>query len=425
MIIHAVQEGETIELIAENYGISTERLILENEIKSPNKLVVGETLVILYPEITHTVQEGDTLVGIADYYRVTVMQLLRNNPYLSNREFIYQGETIVISYTDDKIMRLSTDGYAYPFIDKEVLRKTLPFLTYLTIYSYTVTAEGEINDIDDKEIIQISKEYGVAPIMMLTAATQDPTEEINVTHNVLMSQEKQNQFIDNVLSILKTKGYYGVNISTPYIFPQDLEVYVDFVVMFSNRIKSKGFTVFVTINLNIFEILTSTRYVGLDYARLSQVVDGVMHMQYERGNIIGIPTGVVAFDSVRNYLEYMTKQIPPEKTLIGIPILGYIWERPFIPCITRGLVITNSSAIEYASDAGATIQYDDITKSSYFQYISIQEFIVRFRDARSIDAYMKLAPEYGLYGVSIWNVMSFFSQMWLVINSQYEIAKIT
>lgn len=425
MIIHAIQEGETIELIAENYGISTERLILENEIKSPNKLVVGETLVILYPEITHTVQEGDTLVGIADYYRVTVMQLLRNNPYLSNREFIYQGETIVISYTDDKIMRLSTDGYAYPFIDKEVLRKTLPFLTYLTIYSYTVTAEGEINDIDDKEIIQISKEYGVAPIMMLTAATQDPTEEINVTHNVLMSQEKQNQFIDNVLSILKTKGYYGVNISTPYIFPQDLEVYVDFVVMFSNRIKSKGFTVFVTINLNIFEILTSTRYVGLDYARLSQVVDGVMHMQYERGNIIGIPTGVVAFDSVRNYLEYMTKQIPPEKTLIGIPILGYIWERPFIPCITRGLVITNSSAIEYASDAGATIQYDDITKSSYFQYISIQEFIVRFRDARSIDAYMKLAPEYGLYGVSIWNVMSFFSQMWLVINSQYEIAKIT
>lgn len=261
--------------------------------------------------------------------------------------------------------------------------------------------------------------------MMLTAATQDPTEEINVTHNVLMSQEKQNQFIDNVLSILKTKGYYGVNISTPYIFPQDLEVYVDFIVMFSNRIKSKGFTVFVTINLNIFEILTSTRYVGLDYARLSQVVDGVMHMQYDRGNIIGIPTGVVAFDSVRNYLEYMTKQIPPEKTLIGIPILGYIWERPFIPCITRGLVITNSSAIEYASDAGATIQYDDITKSSYFQYISIQEFIVRFRDARSIDAYMKLAPEYGLYGVSIWNVMSFFSQMWLVINSQYEIAKIT
>lgn len=182
MIIHVVQKGETISSIAEYYGVSIERLILENEIKNPNKLVDGETLVILYPEITYTIREGDTLKGIADYYGVTVMQLLQNNPFLSNRMYIYPGEAIVIKYKDDKIMKLSTDGYAYPFIDREILIKTLPFLTYLTIYSYTVTAEGEIFEVDDEEIIQIAKEYGVAPIMMLTAATQDPIEEINVTH---------------------------------------------------------------------------------------------------------------------------------------------------------------------------------------------------------------------------------------------------
>jgi spore germination protein YaaH len=33
MIIHVVQEGETAILIAEKYGISAERLIIENEIK--------------------------------------------------------------------------------------------------------------------------------------------------------------------------------------------------------------------------------------------------------------------------------------------------------------------------------------------------------------------------------------------------------
>ncbi len=39
-------------------------------------------------------------------------------------------------------------------------------------------------------------------------------------------------------------------------------------------------------------------------------------------------------------------------------------------------------------------------------------------------AYVKLAPQYGFYGVGVWNIMRFFPQMWLVINSQYEIEKV-
>lgn len=425
MIIHIVQEGETIDLIAEKYKISVERLIQENELKKPAQLVIGEALVILYPEITHTVKEGDTLVGIAAHYGVPVLQLLRNNPYLSDREFIYPGESIVISYENDKITNLSTNGYAYPFVDMGVLKKTLPFLTYLTIYSYTVSAEGEIYNIDDDELILIAKEYGVAPIMMLTAATRDMTEEIFVTHNVLQSKEKQKLFIEKVLTILKTKGYYGVNISTPYINPQDLDPYVDFIVAFSDGIRSQGFKVFITININVFELLTDTLYIGLDYERLSNAVDYVMHMPYELGNVLGIPTGLIAFHSMKDYLDYMSKQMSPEKTLFGMPILGYVWERPFIPCVTRGLVITNSSAIELARNAGATILYDETTKASHFQYRSEKEFIVRFRDARSVDAYVKLVPEFGFHGVGIWNVMNFFTQMWMVINSQFEITKIT
>lgn len=424
MIIHVVQEGETTNSIAEKYGILAERLILENEITPPNNLAVGETLIVLYPEITYTIQKGDTLTGIADHYGVTVMQLLRNNPYLSNRDYIYPGETIVISYKDNKNIELSTNGLAYPFIDKDILIKTLPFLTYLSIYSYTVTAEGEIYDIDDKEIIQIAKEYGVAPIMLLTAAAKDQTEEINVSHNVLLSLEKQNRFIDKVISILKIKGYYGVNISTPYIFPQDLEKYVNFIIDFSNRIKSEGFKVFDTISLSVFEIMTSTKYIGLSYARFEQAIDFVMHMSYELGNNIGIATSLVAFDSVKNYLGYMAEQIPPEKSVIGVPISGYVWERPYIPCITVGISITNSSAVEIARDFGATILYDEVTKASYFQYISDKEYIVRFRDARSVDEYVKLVTEYKFNGAAFWNIMNYFTQMWLVINSQYIIEKV-
>ena len=112
MIIHVVQPGETANDIAQQYGVSEERLILDNEIKNPNNLVPGRTLVVLIPEVTHIVQEGDTISEIAEQYGISVHQLFINNPYLSDREFIYPGEMIVISYQDEKIGNLSTYGYA-------------------------------------------------------------------------------------------------------------------------------------------------------------------------------------------------------------------------------------------------------------------------------------------------------------------------
>jgi spore germination protein len=80
MTIHVVQTGETINSIADKYSVSTDRLILDNGIKTPRSLVVGEAIVIVHPEITYTIQEGDTLGGIAELYGVTLFQLLRNNP---------------------------------------------------------------------------------------------------------------------------------------------------------------------------------------------------------------------------------------------------------------------------------------------------------------------------------------------------------
>lgn len=91
MIIHVVKQGETIYSIAEYYDKSVERLILENGIDNPNNLVIGETLVILYPEIEHTVEDGDSLASIAESYNTTIIDLLRNNPIYLIEKYISWG----------------------------------------------------------------------------------------------------------------------------------------------------------------------------------------------------------------------------------------------------------------------------------------------------------------------------------------------
>lgn len=123
MIIHIVQPGETIEVIANHYNITVERLILENGLTNLNQLVTGQAIVIVSPEITYTIQEGDTLYSIGEKYNVSIMEIFRNNPYLAVREFIYPGETIVIKYETNKLRSIAMGGYAYPYIDRDIQSK--------------------------------------------------------------------------------------------------------------------------------------------------------------------------------------------------------------------------------------------------------------------------------------------------------------
>ena len=127
MVIHIVQPGETINSISEYYKIPVDRLILENGITNPGNLAVGQTIVIVQPETLYTVQAGDTLESIAKQHGTTPMELLRNNPYLSDRESLYVGESIVIRYQTNKSRTIATSGYIFPFIDKSVLKKNTSF----------------------------------------------------------------------------------------------------------------------------------------------------------------------------------------------------------------------------------------------------------------------------------------------------------
>jgi len=425
MIIHVVQPGETIYSIAESYKVSAISLIQDNGLIAPNELVVGQTIVIVYPEKTYIVQEGDSLIGIADANGVTLMQLLRNNPYLSDREFIYPGETIVISYNENK-RKISTNGYAFPFINKDTLRKTLPFLTYLSIFNYRATADGEIIGIDDTEIIQIAKEYGVAPIMLLSTLTIQGTGSQEVAFSIFYNEELVDRHIDNILNILKAKGYYGINVTFQFINPENRQIYENYIEKLSNRLNNEGYLVFVTLTPKTIFNENEVTFEKIDYSGIGQAANGIMFLSYNWGYSFGPPAAVTSVFMVREFLDYVVTMIPTEKIYVGLPIIGYDWQLPYESGISRANSLTTDAAIALASEVGAVIQYDETSQSPFFEYVDnssgiSKQHIVWFKDARSIDAIVSLVPAYGFQGIGIWNIMYFFSQMWLVINSQYEI----
>ena len=98
---HKVKSGESLEKIAKNYGVSTQELIKANKNINPNKLKVGENLCIPQNTSTKTqdyaiykVKKGDTLQSIAEKFGVDVQELKSFNNLKSEK--IIEGQEIKI-----------------------------------------------------------------------------------------------------------------------------------------------------------------------------------------------------------------------------------------------------------------------------------------------------------------------------------------
>ncbi|HWT73407.1 MAG TPA: LysM peptidoglycan-binding domain-containing protein [Mobilitalea sp.] len=423
MIIHVVQSGETIDSIAEQYHVPVERLMVDNGIMYRKKLVPGQTIVIVFPEQTYTVKEGDTVSSIAEANGISLIQFLRNNPFLSERQYIYPGETLVISYNNHN-GKIATNGFANPFIDRNVLKKTLPYLTYLTIFGNRITDTADIEIVDDTELIEFAKAYGVAPIMFLTTLTTQGLGSQETSYKILYDPDLVDRFIENVLNLLNTKGYYGVNITFQFINQENIEIYNNLIIKLVNVVKSAGYYIYITLSPRPVYTLNETAFEEFDYSYIASLVDGILFMSFNFGYSFGPPEPIVSVQLMTDYSKFAVTIMPPEKLTIGLSVIGYDWKLPYVAGISKANSLSINSAIDLAADKEVVIQFDEVSQTPFYNYTESVlpiKHIVWFIDARTVNGTVKLITEHKFHGINIWNIMYYYSQQWLVINSQYEI----
>lgn len=125
-------------------------------------------------------------------------------------------------------------------------------------------------------------------------------------------------------------------------------------------------------------------------------------------------------------VDYALTEIPADKINLGIPNYGYDWTLPYIAGESKAQSLSNVAAVELARERHAAIEFDRAAQSPYFRYfVRVNgepiEHIVHFEDARSIDAKLRLIAEKALRGGSVWNIMRYFPQLWLVLNNLFTI----
>lgn len=383
-MIHVVKSGESIDTIALQYGISPYDLAFDNQIEPPYPLVVGQALWVQV-----NTEEG--------------MQQRENRTFF---------------------------GYAYPFIEEDTLLSSLPYLRQLYNFSYGYTDEGELVPLADENLLLAAARFGVESVLVLTPFSREGTFS-NQLVNVLVENRDvevvledgstqlipiQQRLTDELLIVMQEKGFSGIDVDFEYILPEDKENYVEFIRYLVSRFSPYGYRVTVALPPKISDDQPGLLYEGMDYEGIGEAADAVLLMTYEWGYTYGPPMAVAPIPSVRRVLDYAITRIPANKIYMGLPNYGYDWPLPYVRGETKAETIGYLRAIELAREYGVEIQYDEVSQSPFFRYVTGEnvEHEVWFEDVRSMQAKFQLISEYGFLGGGYWNLLRFFRANWLL-----------
>ncbi len=378
MEIYVVKSGDTVDSIAESHGIPVSSVIYNNQLVYPYPLAVGQALLL---------SSGESSVP---WYPAWV------------------------------------NGYAYPFIQQDVLSETLPFLSSLSVFSYGFTAEGDMipPTLDDSFMISAALTAGVRPVLTLTPLGPDGNFNNALITSVVNNPAAKDNLFTNLLATVQVKNFRGVDIDFEYIRPEDRIPFADFVADVRNLLSPYGYHVSVALAPKTSDTQAGLLYEGKDYGLLGEAADSVLLMTYEWGYTYGPPMAVAPLDKVRQVVEYAVTRITPSKIDLGIPNYGYDWTLPFVQGSSRATTVSNQEAVRIAIEAGVPIQFDEVAMSPFFRYEkSGQQHEVWFEDVRSYREKFSLLPAYGLRGMGYWQIMRFFRPNWLLLENTFQIQK--
>lgn len=433
MFIYTVEAGDTVYSVADEFGVPPSVIIGDNALTDTGALAIGQALLIRQPTSIYTVAEGDTVASVASRFGLDVNALYRLNPSLGGLPALYPGQTLVTGDVPPTYGTIETNAYVYPYVNRDVLRRTLPYLTYLTIFTYGITRDGALippSEADEREIIALAREYGVKPLLLLSTLTEAGTFSNELAEYVLTNPAIEDAVIRELTDTIVSRGYSGVDLDFEYIGGELADEYVNFVRNVNSALDSRGdYLTAVALAPKTSSDQPGLLYEGHPYGALADAADRVLLMTYEWGYTYGPPMAVAPIDQVRRVVEYALTEMEANEAFLGVPSYGYDWTLPYVKGESMARSLSAEEAVRIAVDTGSRISFDEKSAAPFFSYYAPdatgtpRDHIVWFEDPRSIGAKLSLINEYGLVGPSVWNGMRWFPQLWLMTNGLFTIEK--
>lgn len=426
MQVHIVQPGQTTYRIAQFYGIPYEDIVEANELPNPERLVVGQTLVIPNVGNYYWVRPGDSLWSIAQRFGLSYHELARVNA-ISVDQPLSIGFRLYIPPRPRR--RAEFNAYVEPrggtvsAALEESARETARYLTYLAPFSFLAQRDGSLREPPLNQFPEIARSNRVVLMMVITNQENDQFSD-ELGRILLNDIPIQDRFLDNIVTTANRYGFRDIHFDFEFLRPEDREAYNAFLRKAKARFAEQGWLMSTALAPKTSADQKGKWYEGHDYRAHGEIADFVVIMTYEWGYSGGPAQAVSPIGPVRRVLEYALTELPGSKIMMGQNLYGYDWTLPFVEG-SSARAISPQQAIQIAARHGVAIQYSERDQAPFFQYWDAEgrEHEVWFEDARSIQAKFDLIKELGLRGMSYWKLGLSFPQNWLLLEDNFEVVK--
>jgi len=301
---------------------------------------------------------------------------------------------------------------------------------------------NKLNSATVEKLLYQSKILGQQTVLTVTAM------EPELIESIINNPTNRQTAINSIITVYNDYGFEDVNIDFEYLGNSDEISRSNFVTFIkdlrSSCIQAKSNC---KIDIDIFGN-TAESYRLWDLEKLSPIVDRFIVMTYDYyrksssqagpvAPIIGkctqdTPQGQTCLEwDVNTHISQITKVIPSEKIILGIPFYGYEWQTASDDYLANtykgtGALATYQRIQLLFSDteiSSLSAKWSPISLSPYITYMQKDKiYQIHFENSQSLIQKIKLVNSANLGGVAIWAIgyETPYAELWEPISSLFN-----
>jgi len=291
------------------------------------------------------------------------------------------------------------------------------FMNQIATDTYKFDTTGKVMGTAPKEIVDLANSKQVQPFAVVSNYGKTDWDTA-LAHKVLSNTEIRKKFISNLLSLLRTNQYKGVNIDFEALSPKDRVLFSKFIQAVSKKLSTNGYLTMVSVPAKVKDNPTDSWSGAYDFKTLGKCANFIQIMTYdETGYWWNLPGSVASLPWINASLNYAVSVMSPKKVLMGIGAYGNDWNITSRK-ITENRRVPLSEIPQLLKRTGATPIRDKASASLHFRYKDQKGHTheVWYDDATSISKKAQYTNKYKLGGISIFALGMEGPDFWGAIN---------
>ncbi len=271
-------------------------------------------------------------------------------------------------------------------------------------------AEGDISSKASSKYLEKAKQNGYEVWPIITNGIDDVNYTAADTSAMVNSEYNREQFIKNLVEILKKDKVDGINIDFEAMRTEDRDVFTQFVRELAPILRNAGLKVSADIYFVAY----------VDRKGVGEAVDYVMLMGYDqRGNWSSVAGSISEISWVEENIESLMNdsKIPANKIILGIPFYTRLWTQKTGATKPTTTVYTMANCQTFLKNNNLQATLDEASGQNYAEYTKGNTtYKLWIEDADSVKRRIETVNKYNLAGVCAWRKGLETQDIWKVIN---------